>query len=162
MARKTNAAAARTRRTAARVRTCAKARFLPVRRRVFVYFLAEVGVGVLIPYTFPKTQFASVRKKRSRLLILYFCNVDTVPDTGANNQEPALEAQESNPNAFGLIIYACYKAGSSAGACAAGSIHLPCSRMRSLRRSTASASGILNFTAVLPTYRFTLPGAPPT
>ncbi len=33
----------------------------------------------------------------------------------------------------------------------AGSIHLPCSRMRSWRRSTASASGMLNFTGVLPT-----------
>jgi hypothetical protein len=31
------------------------------------------------------------------------------------------------------------------------SIHLSCSRIRSCRRSTASASGILNFTAVLPT-----------
>jgi hypothetical protein len=33
----------------------------------------------------------------------------------------------------------------------AGSIHLPCSRIKSCNRSTASASGILNFTAVLPT-----------
>src|SRR6266481_2361521 len=44
----------------------------------------------------------------------------------------------------------------------AGSTHLPCSRIKSFSRSTASASGMLNFTAVLPTYRFTLPGAPPT
>ena len=36
-------------------------------------------------------------------------------------------------------------------ATAAGSTHLPCSRMRSLSRSTASASGMLNFTACLPT-----------
>src|SRR6266481_9318211 len=73
MARNTNAAAARTRRTAARVRTCAKARFLPIRRRVFICFLAEVGV--LIPYTFPTTQFANVTKKRSSPLALHFCNV---------------------------------------------------------------------------------------
>src|ERR1700682_5981400 len=32
-----------------------------------------------------------------------------------------------------------------------GSIHLPCSRMRSCKRSTASASGMLNFTGVFPT-----------
>jgi hypothetical protein len=43
-----------------------------------------------------------------------------------------------------------------------GSTHLPCSRMRSFNRSTASASGILNFTGVFPTYKFTFPGAPPT
>src|SRR5947209_2017749 len=43
-----------------------------------------------------------------------------------------------------------------------GSTHLPCSRIKSFRRSTASASGMLNFTDCLPTYRFTLPGAPPT
>ena len=36
-------------------------------------------------------------------------------------------------------------------ATAAGSTHLPCSRMRSFSRSTASASGMLNFTGVLPT-----------
>ena len=34
---------------------------------------------------------------------------------------------------------------------ATASIHLPCSRIRSTSRSTASASGILNFTAFLPT-----------
>jgi hypothetical protein len=45
---------------------------------------------------------------------------------------------------------------------AVGSTHLPCSRIRSCNRSTASASGMLNFTAVFPTYRFTFPGAPPT
>ncbi len=33
----------------------------------------------------------------------------------------------------------------------AGSIHFPCSRIKSFSRSTASASGMLNFTAVLPT-----------
>ena len=33
----------------------------------------------------------------------------------------------------------------------AGSTHLPCSRIKSCNRSTASASGILNLTAVLPT-----------
>ena len=33
----------------------------------------------------------------------------------------------------------------------AGSIHRPCSLMRSTRRSTASSSGMLNFTACLPT-----------
>jgi len=32
-----------------------------------------------------------------------------------------------------------------------GSTHLPCSRIKSTRRSTASASGMLNFTGVLPT-----------
>lgn len=34
---------------------------------------------------------------------------------------------------------------------ASGSTHLPCSAMRSTRQSTASASGMLNFTGVLPT-----------
>src|ERR1051325_8879259 len=43
-----------------------------------------------------------------------------------------------------------------------GSTHLPCSRIRSTRRSTASVSGMLNFTAFLPTYRLIFPGAPPT
>src|SRR6266480_3903448 len=33
----------------------------------------------------------------------------------------------------------------------AGSTHLPCSRIKSCNRSTASASGILNLTAVFPT-----------
>ena len=33
----------------------------------------------------------------------------------------------------------------------AGSTHFPCSRIRSLSRSTASASGMLNFTGCLPT-----------
>jgi hypothetical protein len=43
-------------------------------------FLAEVGVGVLFPYTFPTNQFVSVGKKRSSLLTLNFCNVDVAPD----------------------------------------------------------------------------------
>src|SRR5438270_399209 len=37
------------------------------------------------------------------------------------------------------------------GSAVAGSIHFPCSRIKSFSRSTASASGILNFTAVFPT-----------
>ena len=44
-----------------------------------------------------------------------------------------------------IIVY------TKAGVSFAGSIHLPCSRIKSCNRSTASASGILNFTAVLPT-----------
>ena len=38
-----------------------------------------------------------------------------------------------------------------AGAAETGSIHFPCSRIKSFSRSTASASGMLNFTGVLPT-----------
>ncbi len=37
------------------------------------------------------------------------------------------------------------------GMAAGASTHLPCSRIRSCKRPTASASGMLNFTAVLPT-----------
>jgi hypothetical protein len=44
-----------------------------------------------------------------------------------------------------VVVYA------KIGVSFAGSIHLPCSRIKSCNRSTASASGILNFTAVLPT-----------
>jgi hypothetical protein len=112
-------------------------------------FLAEVGVGVLFPYTFPTNQFVSVGKKRSSLLTLNFCNVDVAPD--ANIRAMAVEHHQLNPNASGLIIALGYEAGSSAAVPRMGSIHFPCSRIKSLSRSTASASGMLNFTAVLPT-----------
>src|ERR1041384_4414134 len=41
-----------------------------------------------------------------------------------------------------------YETASTGVASCTGSIHFPCSRIKSLRRSTASASGMLNFTAV--------------
>jgi hypothetical protein len=53
----------------------------------------------------------------------------------------------------GLGIFRIYRrdyTGASAR-CSLGSIHLPCSRIKSCNRPTASASGILNFTGVLPT-----------
>ena len=48
------------------------------------------------------------------------------------------------------------------GSFASGSTHLLCSLMRSTKRSTASASGMLNLIGVLPTYKLIFPGAPPT
>src|SRR5690242_2219943 len=67
----------------------------------------------------------------------------------------ALEQAGHLPQTFGLtpqlITALRYKVGSRAVVCSAGSAHFPCSRIRSFRRSTASASGMLNFTAVLPT-----------
>ena len=59
-----------------------------------------------------------------------------------------LRYEESSPDAIRIAKPRLrYEVGSSA----AGSTHLPCSRIKSFNRSTASASGILNFTAVLPT-----------
>src|SRR5947199_10860938 len=60
------------------------------------------------------------------------------------------------------LTAALYETGSRAAPCGVGSTHLPCSRIRSCNRSTASAPRMLNLTAVLPTQTFTLPGAPPT
>ena len=54
-------------------------------------------------------------------------------------------------NGNGIGGPARYETASTGVACGAGSTHLPCSRIKSLRRSTASTSGMLNFTAVLPT-----------
>jgi hypothetical protein len=53
----------------------------------------------------------------------------------------------------GLGIFKIYRrdyTGASAR-CSLGSTHLPCSRIKSCNRPTASASGMLNFTGVLPT-----------
>ena len=59
-----------------------------------------------------------------------------------------------SPEKFGHTsrrTYPDYKAAVSAAAGSGASTHLPCSRMRSWSRSTASDSGMLNFTGVFPT-----------
>jgi hypothetical protein len=52
---------------------------------------------------------------------------------------------------LGFSSKRCSSLHTKTGVASTGSIHLPCSRIRSFNRSTASASGMLNFTAVFPT-----------
>ena len=51
----------------------------------------------------PRNEFVTVTKKRSSLLILYFCNVVGVSRVSGSNQEPLLNAPESNPKRFRII-----------------------------------------------------------
>ena len=90
MARNTNAAAVSTRRTAARIRKCVNARFLLMRRSVFICFLAEVGVGVVYSLPVSLQHTSGVMKRRSSLLLLHFCNAAMVPVADENDQERPL------------------------------------------------------------------------
>ena len=115
----------------------------------FHNFLAEVGV-FLFPTRSPRNEFVTVTENRSIFLTLYFCNAACC--WREQSRAMARRHQQSKTrNAFGIYIEPYYEAGWSVALRFAGSTHLPCSRIKSFNRSTASTSGILNFTAVLPT-----------
>jgi hypothetical protein len=64
-------------------------------------FLAEGGVGVFIPYTFPANEFVSGGKKKSSLLTLYFCNAEKT--SGTNHKEPWL-LRVTDPERFRRLL----------------------------------------------------------
>jgi hypothetical protein len=66
-------------------------------------FLAEVEVGVFIPYTFPTDEFVIVTKERSSFFTLNFRNMETVPGPGARAM--LLRHRNRTRTLSGLIIY---------------------------------------------------------
>ena len=116
-------------------------------------FLAEVGVGVVYFLHFPDTtECGDVTKTRSSLLVLHFRNAATFLMLAQGVSRRRYRAINNYARSMsGRLVTLSYEARSSVASWRAGSIHLPCSRIKSFSRSTASASGMLNFTAVLPT-----------
>src|SRR6266542_1687903 len=115
------------------------------------FHIFKLELEFLFPTRFPRNEFVSVTKNRASLLTLYFCNADMVLVRTIQSHW-LWRRQQSNPKRF-RVRYSTlrYEAGSSVAVRPAGSTHLPCSRIKSFSRSTASTSGMLNFTAVLPT-----------
>jgi hypothetical protein len=111
----------------------------------------------------PALAMRTTEKKRFRLnqrrVFICFEATDNELKLGQIWGLPRLQQSRRRCQAFGRFFLAVTErkidntaiAYTKAGVGRAGSAHLPCSRIKSCNRFTASASGILNLTAVLPT-----------